>query len=63
MLLARGANKLGFRFGPVPRARASHWAYLFLGLGEWACAHIFQILSIINHKMIEYKEYNNNNQT
>ena len=37
-----GENELGSRFGPVPGARAFHWAYLFLGLGEWACAPIFK---------------------
>ena len=42
MLLAPGANELGSRFRLVPGARAFHWAYLFLGLGEWACAPIFK---------------------
>ena len=42
MILALWANKLGSRFGPVPGARAFHWAYLFLGLGEWACVPIFK---------------------
>ena len=45
MLLALRENDLGFRFGLVPGARASNWAYLFFGLGEWACAPIFQTLS------------------
>ena len=42
MLLALRAIKLGSRLGPMPGARAFHWAYLFLGLGEWACAPIFK---------------------
>ena len=42
MLLALEANELGFLFGPVPGPRAFHWACLFLGLGEWAFAHIFK---------------------
>ena len=46
MLLALGANKLGSRFVPVPGARAFHWAYLFLGLGEWVFAPIFYTLSV-----------------
>ena len=42
MLLALGANELGSLFEPMPGPRAFHWAYLFLGLGEWACAPIFK---------------------
>ena len=42
MLLALGANKMGSRFGPVPRARVFYWAYLFLGLSEWACVPILK---------------------
>ena len=34
-------EELGFRFGPVPGTRASHWAFLFLGLGKWVWAPIF----------------------
>ena len=42
MLFALGAIKLGSRLGSVLGARAFHWAYLFLGLDEWACAPIFK---------------------
>ena len=42
MLLALGADKLGSNFRPVLGAWAFHWAYLFFGLGEWACAPIFK---------------------
>ena len=51
MLLALGANKLGSRFGLMPGSQAFRWAYLFaglfVGLGKWACAPIFQTLSLI----------------
>ena len=42
MLLALREIKLGSRLRPVPGARAFHWAYLFLGLDEWACVPIFK---------------------
>ena len=42
MLLALGANKLGFLFGLVPGPRGFHWACLFLRLGEWDFAPIFK---------------------
>ena len=52
MLLALGANKLGSRFGLVIGARVFRWAYLFFGLGEWACAPIFQTLSIASNPWV-----------
>ena len=42
MLLALGANELGFLFGLVPGPRSFHRACLFLGLVEWAFAPIFK---------------------
>ena len=42
MLLVFGVNELGSHFGPVSGARTFYWAYLFLGLGEWAYAPIFK---------------------
>ena len=45
LLLALGANKLGFLLGPAPRPRAFHRACLFLGLW-WVGPHTyFQNLS------------------
>ena len=41
MLSAFGASGLGFHFGLAPGASVFHWACLFFGLGEWACAPIF----------------------
>ena len=46
MLLAFGANGLGFHFGLTPGAWEFHWAYLLFGPGKWAYAPIFQTLSI-----------------
>ena len=43
MLLTLGADELDSRFRPAPGAQAFHWAYLFLGLGEWACAPFIYI--------------------
>ena len=50
MLSAFRASRLGFRFGLAPGAWGFHWACLFFGLDEWACAPIFQTLSIIIDK-------------
>ena len=46
MLSAFGVSGLGFCFGLAPGAWVFHWACLFFGFGEWACAPISQTLSI-----------------
>ena len=46
MLLPFRASGLGFRFGLTPGAWVFHWACLLFGPGMWACAPIFQTLSV-----------------
>ena len=46
MLSAFGANGLSFRFGLTSGAWVSHWACLLFRPSKWACAPIFQTLSV-----------------